>query len=242
MLDGHYHLSTLGMVMASARLTLLAALYVLLLLVTVIAGRIIPSFTGNWLRARHIERHPVTITWVERLTAPLTGVTGALALTLPAHPLTGAAAAVTCVLHALRLSRWRGLATRHEPLLFILHVAYAWLPVGFGLLAISILSDAIPLSSAIHAFGVGAIGTMILAVTTRVALGHTGRPLRAPTLAVLAYVALTLAAIARIAAPETGSHYLIAVEIAAFAWIMAWSLFLLAYTPMLLRPRADAGQ
>lgn len=237
LLNGLYHLGTLGVIPGVGRLAVLAALYVLVVLVTVIAGRIVPAFTGNWLRARGSARLPASTPWVERLILPVTGLTGVLAVVLPHHLLTGVTAALAAVLHTLRLSRWRGLSTLAEPLLFVLHVAYAWLPVGFAILAAAVWSDAVPSSAAFHAFGVGAIGMMILAVTSRVALGHTGRPLHADSVTVISYVALAIAVVARIAAPAAGSHYLMAIAIAALGWIVAWSLFLWTYTPILLRPR-----
>ena len=242
LLDGAYHLGTLQTVLNTERFALLATLYVLVVLVSVIAGRIIPSFTGNWLRSKGATRLPASTPLVERLILPVTGLAGALALMLPDHLLTGFAAAVTAVLHTLRLSRWRGLSTVSEPLVVILHVAYAWLPVGFALLSVSVLSHIVPLTSVLHAFGVGAIGVMILAVTTRVALGHTGRPLRASRLTAIAYIVLNVAAVARVAAPAMGSHYLTAVEVAALGWLVTWSLFLLAYSSALFRPRVSSGK
>ncbi|MFU8897070.1 MAG: NnrS family protein [Gammaproteobacteria bacterium] len=240
LLDGLYHLSTLGIIPGARRLALLAALYLLVVLVTVIAGRIIPSFTANWLRARGSARLPASIAWVERLAVPMTAVTGVLAVVLTDHLLTGIAAALTALVHTLRLVRWRGLSTLAEPLLFVLHVAYAWLPAGFALLAAAILSDTLPSSIALHAFGVGAIGTMILAVTSRVALGHTGRPLHADYVTVISYVALAIAVVARITAPAADNHYLTVIAIAALGWFVAWSLFLWTYTPILLRPRSNS--
>jgi uncharacterized protein involved in response to NO len=178
--------------------------------------------------------------WVERVVLPATGLTGVLALALPDHRLTGLAAAGSAVLHTLRLYRWRGLSTVSEPLVFILHVGYAWLPAGFTLLSASILGGTIPATSATHAFGVGAIGVMILAVTTRVALGHTGRPLRASLVIVIAYIVLNVAAVVRVAAPATGGDYLAVLEVGGLSWIVAWLLFLLIYVPILVRPRVDS--
>lgn len=237
LLDGLYHAGALGVLPGMERLALLAALYLMIVLVAVVAGRIIPIFTGNWLRTRGIARLPLSIHWVERLTVPVTALTGVLALALPAHAATGMAAALASFLHTVRLLQWRGLSTVSEPIVFILHVAYAWLPVGFALMSASIFTEVIPHSSVLHAFAVGAIGTMILAVTTRVALGHTDRPLRATSMTVVGYVALTVSAAARVVSPFAENHYLASVEIAAFAWIGAWSLFLWTYASILIRSR-----
>ncbi len=124
LLDGVYHLGTLGMLPGNGRAAPVTALYVMVVLISVVAGRIIPSFTGNWLRARGLAKQPVNNPWVERLVVLATALTGILVLARPDHPATGVAAMVTGALHALRLVRWRGLSTVNEPLLFILHIAY----------------------------------------------------------------------------------------------------------------------
>ncbi len=240
LLDGVFHAATLQGNAAAERFALLAALYVLTTLVSVIAGRIVPSFTANWLRSRGATRLPVERPWLERLVLPVTILTAVLALLLPDHPLTAGSAALAAVVHALRLSGWRGLSALSEPIVFILHVAYGWIPVGFALLSVAVASGALGVTAALHALGAGAIGVMILAVTTRVALGHTGRPLRAARTIVIAYVLLNVAVAARVAAPAAGSHYLTALEIAACGWIVAWSLFVLTYTPILLRARVSS--
>ena len=136
-----------------------------------------------------------------------------------------------------RLVRWRGLATFAEPLLLVLHVAYAWLPISFALLAASVVFSGVPSSSALHGLAVGAIGSMILAVITRVSLGHTGRPLRAAPLTVAAYFAVNIAVLLRVAAPVAGAGYLAVINTAAVVWIIAWLLFLVVYSKILLTPR-----
>lgn len=236
-LDGAYHAGASGLVQGLDRLSVLAALYLFIVLVTVISGRIVPAFTGNWLRARGDTRQPVSSALLETLTTPMTAITGVLAVAAPGHLATSAAALGTAALHAARLARWRGFAVRSDPLLLVLHVAYAWLPAGFFLLAICSFNGSVPLSSVLHAFGVGVIGTMILAVTSRVSLGHTGRPLSASRVTAFAYVLLTLAAAVRVIAPMTGAGYLLAIEVAALAWMSAWLLFLWVYTPILVKPR-----
>lgn len=236
-LDGVYHLGAWPVVRGLDRLSLLAALYLFVVLVSVIAGRIVPAFTGNWLRARGSTDLPGHRVLVEKTVTPMTAIAGALAVAEPGHVATAAVAGATAVLHALRLARWRGFATTREPLLFVLHVAYAWLPVAFALLAVSQVSNAVAQSSVLHAFGVGVIGTMILAVTTRVSLGHTGRALQASRITTVAYGLISVAATVRVAAPMAGGHYLLVIEIAGLAWMSAWLLFLWVYVPILSRPR-----
>jgi len=146
-------------------------------------------------------------------------------------------AATACVLHGARLARWCGLRTRSEPLLFVLHVGYAWLPVGFALLSASVATDAVPPAAVLHAFAAGGIGTMILAVTSRVALGHTGRTLHAAAWTVAAYVVLNLAALARVLASVTPSHAIALLEASAVLWMLGWLMFVAVYAPILIRPR-----
>jgi uncharacterized protein involved in response to NO len=240
-----YHAGATGELAALDRTALLLMIHVVLLLITAIAGRIVPSFTANWLKGQGLlqegQQAPRSTNPVEVATLLLTLITGCLATFAPASSLTGVAAVVTAGLHAFRLSRWRGLSTRSEPLLFILHVAYLWLPVGYLLMAWSVFGSTYPPSVALHALTMGGIGSMILAMTTRVALGHTGRALHAARLTVLAYVLLTLAVMVRIVGPLAGQYYMRSVEIAVTAWILAFVLFVWVYWPILTQPNPDQG-
>jgi uncharacterized protein involved in response to NO len=240
-----YHAGATGELAALDRTALLLMIHVVLLLITAIAGRIVPSFTANWLKGQGLlqegQQAPRSTNPVEVATLLLTLITGCLATFAPASSLTGVAAVVTAGLHAFRLSRWRGLSTRSEPLLLILHVAYLWLPVGYLLMAWSVFGSTYPPSVALHALTMGGIGSMILAMTTRVALGHTGRALHAARLTVLAYVLLTLAVMVRIVGPLAGQYYMRSVEIAVTAWILAFVLFVWVYWPILTQPNPDQG-
>jgi uncharacterized protein involved in response to NO len=209
-----------------------------LVLITVISGRIVPNFTSNWLRARGGVPVPDAIWFVERACILLTIFTGLFSILWPYSSATGFLAAAAAVMHAIRLSRWRGMSTIAEPLLFILHVAYLWLPVGYALLAMATFDWLIPLTAALHALTVGAISMMIFAVSTRVALAHTGRPLRAARLTVCAYVLLLLAGLLRVVSP-LGSWYLSALNLSIFFWASAFLLFGWVYLPILLAPRVD---
>ena len=224
------------------RTALLLMIHVVLVLITAIAGRIVPSFTANWLRGQgKTQGGPRSTAPVDVAALVLTIITGCAATFAPASLLTGVAAIATAGVHAYRLSRWCGLATRAEPLLFILHVAYLWLPIGYALLACSVFfSPAYPASVALHALTMGGVGSMVLAMTTRVSLGHTGRPLQAARLTVIAYVVLTLAIVARLLGPLIGAQYMRSVEIAAVGWIVAFAIFIWVYWPILTQPRPDA--
>ncbi len=137
----------------------------------------------------------------------------------------------------VRLARWRGEATLREPLLWVLHLGYGWLSLGFLLLAFNNLLPLLPQTTALHALTVGAIGTMILAVMTRASLGHTGRPLVAGPGTTAIYVLVTLAAILRLLAPLDSAWYLLMLSLAGAAWSAAFGLFVLLYARPLVRPR-----
>ena len=123
-----------------------------------------------------------------------------------------------------------------EPLVAILHVAYAWLPIGYLLLGLTALGLPLPRSAALHALTMGGVGTMILAVATRVALGHTGRALVAAPLTTLAYIVLNAGVLVRILSPLAPGSYLALIDAAATAWFVAFGLFTLVYWPVLTGP------
>jgi uncharacterized protein involved in response to NO len=125
----------------------------------------------------------------------------------------------------------------------VLHLAYAWLPLGFALKAIAALAGAVCAQYWLHAFGIGAVATMIIAVMTRASLGHTGRRLEVARSIALAYGLLTAAAFARVLLPHIGpGSYAWAVAIAAVCWSGAFAIFVGVYAPVLTRPRVDGKQ
>jgi uncharacterized protein involved in response to NO len=235
------HLESLGMPVPSGlgwRLGLAAPI----LLISVIGGRIIPNFTRNWLIKRHSVRLPAAYSAVDR--AALGLLCGGLAIwaVLPNFRLAGIILVVAAILNAWRLVRWAGDSTWAEPLLFILHVGYAWVAIGIALLGLSIVDARVPVASAIHALTAGAIGTMILAVMPRVTLGHTGRELIANRATVSVFVIISAAAITRVAASWHPDHMMILLALSAVCWIAAFGLFEIVYGPILLaRQPTPAG-
>jgi uncharacterized protein involved in response to NO len=208
-----------------------------IVLISVVAGRIVPSFTRNWLTKRGCHDVPAAHGWIDRvaLSTLHTGLFGwAFFQGVRA---VGALLLFSAALNLWRLLRWRGGAALAEPLLFVLHLGYAWLVLGAGLLGLALLDAGLPQSAAIHALTVGAIGTMVLAVMTRATRGHTERPLLADRGTVAIYMLVNIAAIVRVAlaAGETWTTPLLVVS--AGLWIGAFALFVLIYGPMLLLPR-----
>ena len=197
------------------------AISVVIVLISVIGGRIIPAFTRNWLAARGITPLPPAAGMLDRI-ALFTLHAGMIGWTfLPEWSPLGALLLLAAVLNLVRLVRWRGIATIEEPLLLVLHVGYLWLVAGIALLGLSLISDAIPMQAAIHALTAGAMGTMTLAVMTRATLGHTGRVLRADKVTLVIYGLVSASALVRVAA----------------AWVGGFALFVAEYSPMLVAPR-----
>ena len=212
----------------------------MVVLVSVIAGRIVPTFTRNWLTKRGATVLPPERGLIDR-SALGTLHAGLIGWALwPGLAPIGALLLGAAALNAWRLARWRGLATRAEPLLLILHVGYGWMVAGTALLGWSILADTVPETAALHTLTTGAFGTMILAVMTRATLGHTGRALTASRWTVGIYAAVTLAALSRIAAALGWGPDRVVLDLSATLWGIAFCLFLACYGPMLVSAKRGA--
>ncbi len=210
----------------------------ILIMISAVGGRIIPSFTRNWLVARGETRLPAPTALVDPASLGVLHATLLVWVLFPTAYATGIALPVAAVTNLWRLVRWRGAATRSEPLLAIMRAGYGWLVLGVGALGFASIDTAFPLDAAVHALTVGAIGTMILAVMTRVSRGHTGRRLSADRTTTGIYVLVILAACARVsAALAPGARENLLLAAAAF-WIAAFTLFALRYAPCLLQPRS----
>jgi uncharacterized protein involved in response to NO len=238
--DAATHLDALALVPGAGRPALRLAIVFVALLILVIGGRITPSFTQNALlragAAGAVRGRPL----FDRL-AVAGAVTLALAeLLAPRSLATGTSAAVAAFATLARTSGWQTRFALRDPLLASLHVGHAWVALGFAAIALADLGAPVPPTVALHALTAGAMGAMILAVMTRVALGHTGRPLVAPPSARLAYWLVSSGALARVLGP------LLAPEAARAAWLVAGLLwagafasFLAGYAGILVGPRAD---
>lgn len=212
------------------------ALAGILVLVSVIGGRIIPAFTRNWLTARKVDKLPTPHGPIDRLAlATLHVGLFSWAIFPDAWPV-GVLLLVSAVTNLWRLTRWQGLRTMPEPLLLILHIGYGWLCVGVGLLGASVLTFDVPQSAGIHAVTIGAIGTMILAVMSRATRGHSGRPLTSDAMTNLAYGCVISAALARLAAAFVIGPVMPLLILSASLWIIAFLLFVARYGSMLLWP------
>jgi uncharacterized protein involved in response to NO len=217
------------------------AIGAVILLITLVGGRIVPSFTRNWLARRGPGRLPTPFGRFDILSMAVGAVALAAWVVAPSHAIAGALLIAAAVVHSARLARWAGDRTFTDRLVLVLHAGYAFVPLGFALVGASAIWPAVPESAGIHAWTAGAIGVMTLAVMTRATLGHTGRPLAASAATQAIYLFAILAALVRIIAAFEPS--LILLHISALFWICAFGGFVIAYGPLLIaRPPAWSRQ
>ncbi len=234
------HLDARGVAPGLAPAGLRGAVDLAALLVAILGGRITPAFTANAFQRDGVDARLLARPWLDRL-AVGTVVAYALAdLVVPRSLASGAFALAASLALAARLAGWQGLRARRDALVWSLHAGYAWLALGFACVAIADLGGRLPWTTGVHALTAGAFGAMILAVMTRVGLGHTGRPLVAPRGATLAYGLVSAGALVRtfgpLAAPSLAFPLLVA---SGVLWSGAFASFLAVYAPILLRPRVD---
>lgn len=215
------------------------AILLIVVLISIVGGRIIPSFTRNWMAKHgHRTRLPTQPTALDLLVIAGTAIALLFWIFTPADRLTGVLLILAAALQLLRLIRWAGWRTTSDPLVLILHIGYLWIPIGLLLLGLSVISPAVPRSAAVHALTAGAMTTMIMAVMTRATLGHTGRDLHANPPTVALYGCVTTGALLRVAASLGIGPYALILDISGTFWAAGLVLFLAVYGPMLWRPRA----
>jgi len=237
--NGFFHLGVIGVLEMSPLTPLYAALALIVMIECVIAGRVIPAFTmsatpGLKLQVRApVDRAALALTalalllWVFAPAAAGWNMVGGLAFSLAAMAQVG------------RLLQWRPALTRHRPILWILHVSYAWIPFGLALLAAARFGW-VGVSAGVHALAIGATAGLIIGMMTRTARGHTGRALQVSRPEIAAYVLVMLAALVRVLLPLAVPQWLpLALVVAAAAWSVAFAIYLFIYTPWLLQTRFD---
>ena len=207
-----------------------------IMLIGIIGGRVVPSFTRNWLAKRHVIALPSPYDRLDTIALLMALVALICWVVSPETPWTSATAITAATLHALRLKRWQGWQTGDERLVLVLHLAYAALPLGFVAIAL-VPFGLLDAASALHVFTVGAIGLMTLAIMSRATRGHTGLPLTAPLLTATSYAFLIIAALLRPAAMSFPDHAMLIISISGASWIAAFALYLVEYAPALLTRR-----
>jgi uncharacterized protein involved in response to NO len=203
-------------------------------LIAVVGGRIVPSFTRNWLVKAKSPRLPQSFSRFDVLAILALAIACTAWVFAGESPVAAIPAFIASILQAVRLWRWVGWRTAREPLLLVLHIGYGFIPLGLLCVGLSELRLLSP-PSALHVLTVGAIGVMTFAIMTRASLGHTGRPLTASTNIAVAYAALILAAIVRPFAEMFPEAYHLLLAVTGVAWIVAFGLFLAEYGPILVR-------
>src|SRR6516162_7619336 len=202
-------------------------------LIMLVGGRIVPSFTHNWLARNNPGRLPRPFSRFDAFALGVSALALAIWIVMPRQVVSGAALMIAGLLQAARLARWAGERTFADRLVLILHVGYAFVPIGFLLLGAAILwPSEWPMSAGLHAWTAGAIGLMTLAVMTRASLGHTGHKLAASLPTHLIYLCVVVAALARILAAFAPSSALL--HVATFAWTLAFGGFAVIFGPVLL--------
>jgi uncharacterized protein involved in response to NO len=235
-----YHLASSGSLpLEIGRVSMTAALDVISILIAIVGGRVVPAFIGNAVEGAS-PRHIRSVEFVS---------VGALLVILVAGVVTPWIAVphnawliifvVAAVGQGVRLLLWQPFRARGNPLLWMLPVAYAWLPISLASRALE-LQSMVPSGAAIHALTIGAIASLMMAMMMRSALGHSGRPLVAGLTEVGAFVLLQLSAIVRIlAASIVPGAYREAMIVSGVLWTLAFAVFLWRYWPVLTRPRID---
>ena len=227
----HFTVQTGGDPIVLLRLTV--AIYIAL--ISLIGGRIIPSFTRNWLVKAGADRLPSPAGRLDKFAIGILILALALWTVLPEGRVTAGIAVVAALAQTARLVRWRGWGTLDEPLLVVLHIAYAFLPIGLIGVAMSAMGW-LSAPSVLHLMTVGLISNMTLAVMTRASRAHTGRPLTATVTTSLIYLAIFAAAIVRPFAEVLPEYYHLILGISGACWILAYSGFVAEYAPILLSP------
>lgn len=220
-------------------LALRMALSVLMVLLALIGGRITPGFTEDFLQEAGINQRPHPFSLFDGFSI-LSILLAATAWTLsPGYPWTGWLLIIAGALNIARLLRWYGWMTWKEPLVFMLHIGYAWLGIGLALLGGSIVGIGLPPEDAIHALTTGAVGSMTLAVMTRATLGHTGRPKHAGPATVFIYLFVNAGAILRLCDPIVVQPFPLFLILSGLLWSGAYLLFAAIYGRFLFLPSLD---
>lgn len=233
--DLAFHASRLGWLARSPLLATESAILLIVILMSIIGGRVIPPFTTNAIGEPRAIIDPQLDRWVIMATAAT-----CLAWSLPLpHWLVLPAAVIAAALHLRRLSGWRSRHVLGRPLLWILHLAYAWIPLGLLLLGLSAIG-VVTQSAAFHALTVGAMAGLIVGMITRTALGHTGRALTARLPERCMYVLIMAAAVARLAAAVLPAQYHAgALVVSLLCWVSTFVIYVAVYGPYLMRARED---
>lgn len=230
----------IGLGAGAARAGFLLGIGMFVVFIAIMGGRMVPSFTGNILRRHGEEARIRNLPWLERIVLPATLAYVLVEVLFEGTAVAGILALAVGLGHLARQSGWRPAAALRLPILWILHLGFAWMAAGLVLRGAAVFVEAIPPSAALHALTIGAVGSMTLAVMSRASLGHTGREIVAAPPVVLAYLLINAAALVRVLVPILAPGFMAAaIWVSALAWAAGFALFSLVYVPILTRPRID---
>ncbi|AGH97658.1 NnrS family protein [Micavibrio aeruginosavorus] len=229
--------------MLTANMTpLYVALMMILMMVSLIGGRVIPAFTVAALRRQGIKAFQTDQPKMD-IAALLSLVLVTITLVFAKDSLVfGVSAAISCVIHAIRMRHYHTLSTFNDPLVWILHAGYAWLVLGLGLFAL-VGFDVFPINAVVHAMTAGCIGSMVIGMMCRVTLGHTGRALKVDMMTTVSFVTIQAVALMRVFGPmimpEHSTSWII---YSAALWVACFSVYLFCYSGFLFAPRPDGQE
>ena len=218
------------------------AIIIILMMITLVGGRIIPAFTVGALRQAGLNLYQTPQTKMDAA-ALVSLMAVAFSITLfPNSLILFFAALISSLIHLIRMRHYHTLKTRHDPMLWVMHLGYFWLIIGLFLISLTGL-DILTMPMIIHALTIGAIGTMILGMICRVTLGHTGRNLKASRSTMLAFSLIQCAALIRVFGPILFPEQKITlVMVSAFLWVICFLIYLVNYSPMLFSKRPDGRE
>jgi uncharacterized protein involved in response to NO len=230
------HLQALGILASGSDHALQFTLNVVILIMIVIGGRVIPAFTANALPKVQVRR----LAWADVAAIGLVVLVLVIDLFPSLQAMAGPVALLAAIVNILRMWHWQSLATWRVPMLWILHVGYAWIIVALALKGLAGVVPVVTPSAAIHALTVGAVGSLTLGMMSRVALGHTGRVIVASTAITAAFILINASAILRVAIPiALPEFYMLGLIVAGLLWTAAFTLFVIDFAPILTQPRID---
>ena len=213
---------------------------VVIMLISVISGRVVPSFTRNWLAKNGAagQRLPAQPSSLDKTVLLLCAAALLAWVLFPDFLASGVLLMLAGAGQLVRLSRWRGLSTLRASIVFVLHIGYGWIGLGFILLGLSVLWSGFAGTAAIHGLTIGGVGTMIAAVMSRASLGHSGRTIKAGLGLSLVYIFISLGALARLLSGFLPDLYMALVYTSGGLWIAAFALYAALFLPLYFTPRA----
>lgn len=233
-----FHAAVLGWLDISSIAPMHAAILIIVMIESVIGGRVIPGFTANGIAGLK----PVTDAKRDRICIALTALAAVSWVLHAPTPLVAALTFAAGCAQVLRLAGWKPHLTLSKPLVWILHISYAWIPVGFFMLSLAALNMTTS-SAAFHVLAIGSMAGLIIGMITRTALGHTGRPLNAGTSELIMYVLVQAGVVARLlAAIDAFNMRNLMLVVTGVCWSCAFLLYVVVYGPYLIAPRVDGRE